>query len=48
MSKEDFLIALLKSNQSHTELRKSKDNNMEIEEIKKSLMNLDIIFQKKK
>ena len=34
MSKEDFLIALLKSNQSHTELRKSKDNNMEIEEIK--------------
>ena len=31
MSKEDFLIALLKSNQSDTELRKSKDNNIEIE-----------------
>ena len=27
MSKEDLLISLLKSSQSHTELRKSKDNN---------------------
>ena len=35
MSKEDLLIALLKSNQSHTELRKSKDNNTEIEKTKK-------------
>ena len=30
MFKEDLLIALLKSNQSHTELRKSEDNNTEI------------------
>ena len=29
-SKEDLLIALLKSNQSHTELRRSEDNNAEI------------------
>ena len=35
MSKEDLLIALLKSNQSHTEFRKSKDNNTEIGETKK-------------
>ena len=35
MSKEDLLIALLKSNQSHTELRKSERNNTEIEETKK-------------
>ena len=34
-SKEDLLIALLKSNQSHTELRKSEDNNVEIGETKK-------------
>ena len=47
-SKEDLLIALLKSNQSHTELRRSEDNNAEIGETKKSLMNLEIIFQKKK
>ena len=37
MSKEDLLIALLKCNQSHTELRKSKDNNTEIGETKKYL-----------
>ena len=35
MSKEDLLIALLKSNKSHTELRKSEDNNTEIGETKK-------------
>ena len=35
MSKEDLLIALLKSNQSRTELRRSEDNNEEIEETKK-------------
>ena len=35
MSKEDLFIALLKSNQSHAELRNSKDNNAEIEETKK-------------
>ena len=34
-SKEDLLIALLKPNQSHTEFRKSEDNNVEIEETKK-------------
>ena len=32
---ENLLIALLKSKQSHTELRKSKDRNTEIEETKK-------------
>ena len=48
MLKEDLLIALLKSNQSHTEFQKCKDNNSEIRESKKSLMNLEIIFQKKK
>ena len=35
MSKENLLIALLKSNQSHTELQKSEDNNTEIGETKK-------------
>ena len=35
MSKEGLLIALLKSNQSHEELYKSKSNNAEIEETKK-------------
>ena len=35
MSKEDLWIALLKSNQSHTELQKSEDNNTEIGETKK-------------
>ena len=35
MLREDFLIALLKSNPSHTELRKSEDNNTEIGETKR-------------
>ena len=35
MSKEELLIALLKSKQSHAELYKSKSNNAEIEETKK-------------
>ena len=35
MSREDLLTALLKSKQSHAKLRKSKDNNAEIEETKK-------------
>ena len=35
MWKEGLLIALLKSNQSITELRRSKDNNAEIEETSK-------------
>ena len=39
--KEDLLIALLKSNQSHTELQKS-------ETLKQFLTNLEITFQKKK
>ena len=39
MSKEELLIALLKSNQSHAEIYKSKSNNAEIEETKKILMN---------
>ena len=48
-SKEDLLIALLKSNQNHTELRRGMDNNnTEIEETKKISMNLEITFQKKK
>ena len=34
MSKEELLIALLKSKQSHAELYKSKSNNVEIEETK--------------
>ena len=35
MSKEDLLTALLKSNQSHTEPRRSEDNNTESKETKK-------------
>ena len=35
MPREDLLIAILKSKQCHAELRKSKDNNVEIEETKK-------------
>ena len=35
MSREDLLIALLKSKQSHAELRESKDNYTEIEQTKK-------------
>ena len=35
MSREELLIALLKSKQSHSELYKSKSNNAEIEETKK-------------
>ena len=45
-SKEDLLIALLKSNQSHTELRKSQDNNMEIGETKKLFNELRSNFSK--
>ena len=35
ISKENLLIALVKSNQNITELRRSKDNNSVIEEIRK-------------
>ena len=45
-SKEDLLIALLKSNQSHTELRKSEDNNVEIGETKKLFNELRSNFSK--
>ena len=34
-SKEELLIALLKSNQSHKEHQRSEDNNTKIGEIKK-------------
>ena len=47
MSKEDLLIALLKSNQSHTELRRSEDNNEEIQETKKIFNELRNNFSKK-
>ena len=40
MSREDLLIALLKSNQSHTELLKIDDSNTEIGETKKLFNNL--------
>ena len=35
MSREELLITLLKSKQSHAELYKSKSNNTEIEETRK-------------
>ena len=40
MLKEDLLIALLKSNPSHTELLKIDDSNTEIGETKKLFNNL--------
>ena len=46
-SKEDLLIALLKSNQDHTELRRSEDNNTEIGETKKLFNKLRNNFSKK-
>ena len=39
MSREELLIILLKSKQSHEELLRSKDDNTEIKETKKILMN---------
>ena len=48
MSKEDLLIALLKSNQSHAEFRRSEDNNTKIGETKKVFNKLRNNFQKKK
>ena len=48
MLKEDLLIALLKSNQSHTEIQKSEDNNTEIEETKKVFDELRNNFSRKK
>ena len=46
MSKEDLLIALLKSNKSHAELRKSEYNNEEIGETKKLFNELTNNFSK--
>ena len=46
MSKEDLLIALLKSNKSHTELRKSQYNNEERGETKKLFNELRNNFSK--
>ena len=49
MSREYLLIALLKSNPSHTELLKIDDSNTEIGEFKELFNNLrEIIFQEKK
>ena len=45
-SKEDLLIALLKSNQSHTELLRSEDNNAEIQETQKIFNGLRNNFSK--
>ena len=46
MSKEGLLISLLKSEQSIAELRKSKDNNAEIKEIKEKFNVLRNRFSK--
>ena len=46
MSKENLLITLLKSNKSHIELRKSKDNNPELEKNKKLFNELRNNFSK--
>ena len=45
-SKEDLLIPLFKSSQSHTELRKNEDNNTEIEETKRIFNELRNNFSK--
>ena len=48
MSREEWLIALLKSKQSIAELRRSKDNNAEIEETKKIFNEVRNRFSKEK
>ena len=48
MSREELLISLLKSKQSIAELRRSKDNNAEIEETKKYFNKLRNRFSKEK
>ena len=48
ISMEELLIGLLKSNQSHAELRRSKDNNAEIERTKKIFNKLRNKFLKEK
>ena len=46
MSRKDLLVALLKSNQSHTELLKIDDSNTEIRETKKLFNNLRNSFSR--
>ena len=46
--REELLVAILKSKQSHAELRRSKDNNAEIEETKKNFNELRSRFSKEK
>ena len=48
MSKEELITALLKSEQSPAELYKSKSNNAEIEETKKTFNELRNKFSKSK
>ena len=48
MSREELLIALLKSKQSHAELYKSKSNNTEIEETRKIFNEIRKKFSKSK
>ena len=48
MLREDLLIALLKPEQSIAELRKSKDNNTEIEVTKRIFNELKNNFSKEK
>ena len=48
MSKEELLTSLLKSGQNIAELRRSKVNNAEIEEIKKKFNALRNNFSKEK
>ena len=48
MSKEELLIALLKSNQSLAELQKSNSNNAKIEETRKLFNELKNRFSKEK
>ena len=48
MSRKELLIALLKSKQSHTEIYKSKSNNVEIEETTKVFNELRNKFSKSK
>ena len=46
MSRQELLIAILKSEQNHTELYKSKSNNTEIEETRKIFNEIRIKFSK--
>ena len=48
MSREELLIALLKSKQSRAELYKSKSNNAEIEETRKKIKEIRKDLYKKR